>query len=84
MAENPTAGFVQDKGAELPVSRNPAGLLPECVSRRWIDSADNDIPDLSLGMATDDIDGNTWRHSISGRGSNPYLANHSHEGPRQP
>ena len=48
------------------------------------DSADDYVPHLALGVATDDIDRNTWRHSTSGRGSNSYLATHSHEGPHQP
>ena len=56
MAENPAPGLVQHEVAQAAVPFDPARLRPDGISGRRLDSANDHIANLALGMATDDLD----------------------------
>jgi len=56
MAKDPTARLVEDEVPESPVRLDEGALLPERPSGRRCDTPDDDIADLTLGMATDNVD----------------------------
>ncbi len=57
MAEDAAARLVQHEAAQGVVAGDEAGLLPERVAGGRGDAADDDVADLALGVAGDDVDG---------------------------
>ena len=51
MPEHTAARFVQNKVAQGLIPRDEASLIPESVDRRWGDTSDDDISNLTFGMA---------------------------------
>ena len=57
MPEHPAARLAEHEAPEGLVARDEAGLLPQGLARRRRDPADDDVADLALGVAADDMDG---------------------------
>ena len=55
MPENAAAGFVQHEAPQSIVIRDPARLFPERVAGWRLDAGDDDIADLALRVASDDL-----------------------------
>lgn len=56
MAENSTAGLIQHEVAQGLVLGDELALLPKCLARWRCHAANDDIPDLTLGVAGYDMD----------------------------
>ena len=55
MPEDAAARLVQDEVPKGLILGNESRLLPDRVTRRRYDTADNDVADLAGGMAADDM-----------------------------
>ena len=67
--EDAAARLVQHEVAQRLVAGDEARLRPERVARRRRDAADDDVADLALGVAGDDLDGSAGSHLITCTGS---------------
>jgi hypothetical protein len=55
MSENATARFIEKKIAQGLIASDEARLLPDRFAGWWKYAADNDVANLSLGVAPDNM-----------------------------
>ena len=80
MTEHSAARLLQHEGAQLPVTGNKSGLLPDRLTRRRQNTARNDVANFTLCMALDDLDcfiAAHVNHSLAGLASHPIRSNRS-------
>ena len=57
MAKHAAARLIEHEVAQPLILGDPARLFPEGLAGRYRDAANDDIANLALGVATDDVDG---------------------------
>jgi len=53
--EDTAPRFIQNEPAQPLILFNPAGFLPDGITRRWSHAADNDVSNLAFGMTRHDL-----------------------------
>jgi hypothetical protein len=64
MLEHTTPWFIQNKLAQGLVIVNPAGLLPNTITRRWGHTTDDDVSDFTFSVTRNDVDDLRRSHLI--------------------